>query len=106
MPRKNGGNSEPEFEPNRGHATRASGNRFAVLPGSRVDWSEVDNQAIRDAVVAVAAAGASILLGRTSDGGAFVVQVYDGNERLKRWPHTVEELEQDLRYISDVFALG
>lgn len=104
MPRKNGGNNAPEFESNRGHVTRNGGSRFSATPGRSVDWSEVDNQILRDAVVAVAGAGASILLGRTSDGGAFVVQVYDGDERLKRWPHSVDELEQDLAYIRDVFA--
>lgn len=104
MPRKNGGQNEPEFERNRGHVARTSGGRFASMPASSVSWSGVSNQAIRDAVVAVGDAGASILLGRTSDGGAFVVQVYDGDDRLRRWPHSVEELESDLSYICDVYG--
>lgn len=104
MPRKNGGPNEPTVEHNRRPAPtteRRESRRFNVNP---VSYDSIDNQLLRDTVVSVTNAGAAILLGRTSDGGAFTIQVYDGNERIREWPHTSEEAEAVLTWLRDMFS--
>lgn len=104
MPAKNGGTHVPTVEPNRrpiATKERSQSRRFRSNP---VSYAECDNQLLRDTVVAITENGAAVLLGRTSDGGAFTVQVYDGNDKISEYPHTVEELEAVLRWLCSMFS--
>jgi hypothetical protein len=97
-------NDIPRREPN---PKRPGGSKQRPIRPREIhtaDWSEVQNQAIRDVVVAVTHAGAAIMFGRTSDKGAFSITVLDGDERIREWPHTVEECESTIRWLLDMFA--
>lgn len=104
--------SEPTRKPN---VTLASGNaksntksRLAggKRPGTSVTWSDIPNQLLRDAIVAVADNGAAIMLGRTSDGGALSITVLDGQDKIREWPHSVDDCETTLRWLIDMFEPG
>jgi hypothetical protein len=104
MTRKNGGDNEPVFEHNHRPAAKQEQREPRRFSTAAVSYDGVSNQLLRDTIVAVTDAGAAILLSRTADRGAFSVQVYDGNERIREWPHTVEELESVLGWLRDMFA--
>lgn len=55
------------------------------------EFAEVPN--LGQIVDAVLDAGAALLLGRTSDGGAVVVQVLDGKDRYRTYPVKQEHLD-------------
>jgi len=104
MPRTNGKTNPPVPETNRrppAPTERTVTKRYSTHSAS---YDECDNQVLRDAVVSVTNAGAAILFGRTSDGGAFSIQVYDGQERIREWPHSTEELESVLKWLRDMYS--
>lgn len=104
MPKNGASPNEPQIRHNRRPSTGAERTQSRRFASNSADWGGVSNQTIRDVVVAVADSGASILLGKTGDGGAFVVQVYDGDDAIREYPHTVEELEAVLRWVTDIYA--
>jgi hypothetical protein len=59
---------------------------------------------LRNAVVAVADAGAAIQLSKTSDGGALVIHVYDGANKVDEYPRRVDEVEDTLRWLVNMFT--
>lgn len=77
--------------------------RWGVL-GSRekrgnVSFASADAELLQNAVDAVVEAGAALLLSRTSDGGALVLQVWATEARYKLYPATVTELDEALKLI-------
>lgn len=100
-------NNQPvKIRPNNSAPNRSSGRNFSSVPRSTGNWAEVDNQLLRDAVVAACDAGASIQFGKTSDGGANKLFVYDGDNLVKEYPRTVEEIEALLRWVVNMFTDG
>lgn len=57
-----------------------------------LSWDEVSAPLIGELVGAVTRDGAAILLGTTRDGGALVVTVCAGDERIKFYASTPEEV--------------
>lgn len=94
----------PKREPNIGGNPKRDRKNLAARPTSKVSWGDVANQLLRDTVVAVTDAGAAILLGRTSDGGALSLQVLDGDERIKEYPHSSDDAEAYLRWILAMYS--
>lgn len=76
----------------------------ARSPRQTVEWDGVPNQLLRDAICAVTGRGAAIMLSRTTDGGALSITVLDGGERIKEYPRDVDECEQTLRWLVDMFS--
>lgn len=72
----------------------------------RVSWAEVDNQLLRDAIVACTDHGAAIMLGRTSDGGALSCIILDGDNKVKQYPNSVESAEELLREVVSYYTEG
>lgn len=96
----------PHDEPNP-RAIATNGKRgYTSRPRSIVGWGEVNNQRIRDAIVAITDAGCAIMFGRTSDKGALSILVLDGDKRIREWPHTADEADQILDWLADQFALS
>jgi len=94
----------PKKHPNTGGRAGNGKRNFAGRPATHVSWSEVANQLLRDAIVAITDAGGAFLIGRTSDGGALSMQVLDGDERIKEYPHTVDECEALLRWLISMYS--
>lgn len=65
------------------------------------DWSKVDVELLVAAIVSVTGEGAALLLSRTRDGGALCLTLCDGDDRLKLYASTREEMNDHLRGIAD-----
>lgn len=75
-----------------GRAAHASGTRS-------LSFKEVDSNLLAAVAAAVTEDGAALLLARTSDGGAIVLQVLDGAEKPKWYAADLESLTENLRTI-------
>jgi hypothetical protein len=78
--------------------------RTNLRPVLEIHWSDLSPDSIRGAVDAVTRAGAAILMGRTSDGGALSICILDGDSKIKEYPHTVEEATQLLAAILEEYS--
>jgi hypothetical protein len=58
-----------------------------------ISWHDIPAERIGTFVHAVTQSGAAVMLGRTSDNGALSVTILDGDERIREWPHTVDEFD-------------
>jgi hypothetical protein len=71
--------------------------------GSLVHWDEVSAPLIGELVQAVTRDGSAILLGMTRDGGAYVITVCAGDERIKFYAKDTEELA---RHIANLISVA
>lgn len=92
--------------PSNGPNNPSGGKRIAPRERTTITWGEIDNGLLRNAVCAVADNGAAILLGKTSDGGALSIKVFDGNDKVEEWPHSVADCESTLRWLIEMFAVS
>lgn len=97
-------NNVPKIRPNNGRPSGGGKRDLSAVPRAVSSWSDIDNQLLRDCIVAVCDSGASIQLGRTSDGGANKVFVYDGDNIVKEYPRSVEDVEALLRWLVNMFT--
>lgn len=67
-----------------------------------VTWADADVEMLRRAVMAVVEDGGAIILGRTSDGGALMVQILHGQGRVKIYPASQDELDTALMEIEAI----
>src|SRR3954464_10204355 len=58
-----------------------------------IAWSDIHADRIGTLVFAVTGGGAAVMFGRTSDNGALSITILDGDERIREWPHTIEEFD-------------
>lgn len=101
----NGKNSKPPtWEANNNGPSHSRQRDYSRRPVDPIGWGEADNQQLRDCICAVTDAGAAIMLGRTSDGGALSITVLDGEQRIREWPHSAEELGKTLSWLTKMFA--
>lgn len=70
----------------------------------KVSYGGVDPTLLRLALTDVVEHGAAIMFGRTMDGGAYSVIVLDGLDRIKEYPHSVEQLNDLLADISQHYG--
>lgn len=75
--------------------------RQNLRPAVEVNWSDIDPLIIRRATDAVARAGGAIMFGRTSDRGAFSICVLYADQKLKEYPHSVDDCIQTLLAIEE-----
>lgn len=100
MPRDN----EPGQPKPRNGKTSGSGkwSHYGSTRGKpEADWGSVDAALLLDAVRAITSAGDAVLLGVTRSGGTLVCTVCSGEERLKLYATSVEEMEQHLKGLVD-----
>lgn len=67
-------------------------------------WRDIDPSTLRGCVDAVTTAGGAILLGLTTDGGAYSVCILQDNEKIKEYPHSAAECQDLLRGIMDWYS--
>lgn len=73
---------------------KTQANRWQIKKAEkRIDWTEIDPGLMADLVIAVTNAGAAVMFGRTRDGGALVVAVFDGDDRARYYCNSVVEFE-------------
>jgi hypothetical protein len=65
------------------------------------DWSKVDEALLLAALVTVTKEGAALLFSRTKDGGALCLTLCDGDDRMKLYGRTREEMNDHLRALAD-----
>ena len=53
-----------------------------------IRWADVDGPSIKNAIDAVTADGCAVVFSRTSDGGALVLTLLDGPEKVKHYPNS------------------
>lgn len=72
--------------------------------GGVVDITAQDVRVLGGAVQAVVGDGGAIMFGMTSDGGALVVTLYEGDDRKKEYLHGHEEIEQFLMGVIELYT--
>lgn len=68
-----------------------------------VSYADIDDSTIADVVRLVAGYGAAIMFGVTSDQGAFSLCVLDNENKIKEYPHTVEDFENVCHWLRDEY---
>lgn len=82
--------------------TEKWGGLGADRDGTGISWDAVDAEQLAATVHAVTDDGAAILFGRTSDGGALVIQILSAGGKHKLYPSTPSELDQMLRDVETI----
>jgi len=72
--------------------------------GDPCSWSDIDATTFRGAVDAVTKGGGAVMFGLTSDGGAYSVCVLQDADKMKEYPHNVEECEDLLRSLIEWYV--
>lgn len=70
------------------------------------DWMSVDAEIIQRAIAAAGYKGGALRFGYTSDGGAYSIGVYDGDQKYTSYVRPGEVVEDTLRRIIDYFGEG
>lgn len=65
-------------------------------------WGDVDPMKLKQAVAAATEDGAALLLARTSDAGALLIQVFTQKGKPKLYSSSVSELHEKLELISKI----
>jgi len=89
---------------NSGGAGQGGQGRLRQRERRTVTYAELDNQLLRDAIVAVCDSGGAAILSRTSDSGAYSITVIDGDEKIREYPNTVEDCEAVFTWLVNMFA--
>ena len=71
----------------------------------RLSFGELDPATLQRAIDKATTAGAAVMFGLTSDGGAYSVVVLHNTEKVKEYPSTVDEMEAFLDSLADQFAM-
>jgi hypothetical protein len=94
-------NHEPGMPPKKS-ATSGSGKWTKYTPKKTVEqvaWDECNSALIATAVCEVTRGGDALLFGATRDGGALVLTVCSGDERVKFYANAPEEMDTHLENI-------
>lgn len=103
MPNGHEDTAAPKVKPNYGGRTSDARRGYTTRPRRSINWDEIPQDKIGLLVHAVTHAGAAIMLGRTSDGGALSVTVLDGESRIREWPNSVEEFDSLYNWLVGMF---
>lgn len=91
--------------PGKKHGKTSGSGKWSQYGGARrgaeADWGAVDPGLLLDAVRAITAVGDAVLFGVTRSGGTLVCTVCSGEERLKLYATTIEEMHEHLKGLVD-----
>lgn len=91
-------------KPTANRKTGTDGRRFNRYGGGAADWSKVDAENIRSAIVSAANAGGALRFGYSSDGGAFALGIYgDGDKPYTEFIRPSENMEGVLTELEALF---
>jgi|SRR4030095_3541685 len=80
---------------------------YAVRPNYRslatISWSDIDSDIISDLVATVTKAGAAVMFGVTSDGGALSLCILDQQSKLKEYPRSETEVHNFALWLKDEY---
>src|SRR5690348_1292155 len=62
-------------------------------PAVQVDWSQVEAADIMNLLLMVTRSGGALILGLTSDGGAYSVCILLDDSKIREYPHTPAEFK-------------
>jgi len=68
------------------------------------NWSNIDSTVIRACIDAVTRAGGAVMLGLTSDGGAYSLCVLHDQDKIKEYPHGTVECQEMLAALTEYFT--
>jgi len=68
-----------------------------------VAWSQIDAELLQETIASVTSAGAAIILGVTSDGGAYSVTILSDDSKMREYPHGKMACEDLLRSVKEWF---
>lgn len=72
-------------------------------PSAGICMDEVDASALTEAVSRVVEAGAAIMFGITSDGGALCITVLDDGEKERVFAASASEAEAAFRHVTSIY---
>lgn len=101
--------SNPARDKVRGSRSGAQGGKVLAWrenrkPSEQVAWEFIATSLLQAAIGSITASGAAIMLGVTSDGGAYSICVLDGDRKIKEYPHTKVECEEILEELRAFYA--
>lgn len=67
-------------------------------------WQDIDTQLMASAIALITTAGAAVILGITSDGGAYSICVLDGTQKIREYPHGSEACSELLRSLIEHYS--
>lgn len=93
-----------------GKQTGATGSRYQRLSSGAArpelaTWEDADADELWRTITAIVNAGDAVTLGRTRDGGALSLVILSGDDRIRRYAHGAEEVEQLLREIRETLEV-
>lgn len=93
-----------------GKQTGAASSRYQRLSDSAArqelaSWEDADPDELWRTITAIVNAGDAVTLGRTRDGGALSLVILSGDDRVRRYAHGADEVEQLLREIRETLEV-
>lgn len=80
---------------------------YAVRPNYRslatIGWSDISDDIISQLIVTVTKAGAAVMFGVTSDGGALSLCILDQDAKLKEYPRSETEVHNFSLWLKDEY---
>ena len=70
------------------------------------DWEGIAGDLLQKAIGRITACGGAIRFGYTTDGGAYALGIYDGDERYTEYFRTGEECESYLEQLIENYVPG
>ena len=68
-----------------------------------VSWIDIDSDSIVDIVCLVTKHGGAVMFGRTSDGGALSLCVLDNENKIKEYPHDLDDVHNFFTWLRDEY---
>lgn len=87
--------------------TSGSGKRSKYLPRQvkgNVSWDEIDPVLLIATITALVGDGCALLIGATRDGGALALTICDGEERIKYYATSFQEMHGHLAVVYETAA--
>jgi hypothetical protein len=78
--------------------------RVNKVTDSTCSWGDIDPSTLRGAIDSVTKGGGAIMLGLTSDGGAYSVCILQDSDKMKEYPHSKLECEDLLRGVTEWYV--
>lgn len=104
---KTRGNDDPRGNKGKGAGIKSRWNTAKGSGGGGdCNWGYCDGNTMTRFLHAVAVQGAAVTLGYSRDGGAYMVIILDGEDRIKEWIPSTTDITEALENITDTIRAG